>query len=493
MIRKFYKDAAFVGVTEVLIRLKGLVVLPLLTHHFGAVSFGAWSQVLVLVALVGPFIVLGSDSGFMRHAAGRDLETQKRCFSAWVLFLLGNAVLVCGALALLPEAITEVFFGEPAEYAPLIFLAAASLFLTALLNAARNWFLLQFRPRLYAVISVLQAAFGVLAVVAVLVLDQGVFELVVYTLIGDSAIALALYGFIGRTYGLARPDFSVLGPALKFGLPLVPAGFAMWGLNMMDRLFLVDYTTLAEVGVYSLVYTLGYMVITLLARPYRMMYPTMATTFYNQRKTAELQRIFNYSAGTVLALTVPAMVGLFVLRNPILALLAPPEFSAGAPLMALVTMGYILMIMASYYEVHLGLVFRQHWISVSVLVACAANFVLNMLLIPRYGMFGAAVATTASFAIQFVISFAVAQRHAVVKSDGVFAVKVVAASLLMGGVVSAARPVIFPGAQSLYWEVALMSLIGAVTFVAVMLALGALPRDKLRLAYDEIAVRFTGG
>ena len=74
MIRKFFKDAGFVSGSEVLLKLKGLIIIPLLTYHFGAVNYGVWSQVLILIAIIAPFVMLSTDSGFMRHAmifAGR--------------------------------------------------------------------------------------------------------------------------------------------------------------------------------------------------------------------------------------------------------------------------------------------------------------------------------------------------------------------------------------------------------------------------------------
>jgi len=481
MIRRFFKDAGFSGAAEVLIRLKGLVIMPLLTYHLGTVSYGAWSQVLVLVGILGPFVTLATESGFMRHAAGHPIEVQKRYFSGWLLYILVNASIVAGSLAVVRSYTAEVFFGDATTFAPFVLLASAILYFTAILNTARYWFLLRHSPRVYVVASVTQSALGVVAVIVTLIRKEGVYELVAYTLVGDVLLAAALFALIARRGEFTRPDLTIIRPALRFGLPLIPGALAVWALNMMDRLFLVHFASLADIGVYSLAYTLGYTVIPVLARPLRMMYPSIATAAYNQGRKDDLQRIFNYSAGAVLALTLPATVGMFVLGAPIVSILAPPEFASAAPLIGLVALGYVFMTMASYFELHLGFVFRQHWFSMSVIAAGLANFVLNLVLIPRYGILGAAIATTASFALQFLISLAVSQFQPLVRIDLVFIAKVMAASLIMGAIIIGLRILLFTQGANAYIEIVSIVVLGITVYCSVMYLIGAIPTEKLSI------------
>ena len=66
----------------------------------------------------------------------------------------------------------------------------------------------------------------------------------------------------------------------------MPAAYAMWALNVSDRVFLIRYRTLQEIGVYSLAYSLGYLSINLFFNPIWMMYPPAATKFWE-----ELQKV----------------------------------------------------------------------------------------------------------------------------------------------------------------------------------------------------------
>lgn len=70
MIRKYFKNAGLLAVTEGFLQLKGLLVIPFLTRHFGTLNYGVWSQVAVLINTVTPLIILGTDSAAMRLLPG---------------------------------------------------------------------------------------------------------------------------------------------------------------------------------------------------------------------------------------------------------------------------------------------------------------------------------------------------------------------------------------------------------------------------------------
>ena len=431
MIRRFFKNAGILIILELILKLKGLIIIPLLTRHFGTLDYGAWSQVLVLVNTVSPLIILGTDSGFIRHTSGKSLEEQKSSLSAWILFLLGTAVVVCVLLIGLRGGIARAFFNDT-SYTLFIPLACASMCFTMLLNCTKNWFKIHNNAKMYSKIFIYQALLNLAAVIVTLVGEKGVYELVVYTIVADSIVVLWFFVVIWHNYGWGSPDFSVLKPFLKFGLPLVPSGYAMWGLNSMDRIFLVHYGTLSDIGVYSLSYTLGYLIIQIFVNPVWTMYPNNAAELYNQGKTDELQMLFSYSMKIILVLCLPALVGLFVLGEPIISFFATEEFLAGAPLMAIITLGYLFLMLGSYYDTSVGLVFKQYYSTLSLGLACGVNLVLNLLLIPRYLILGAAVATCLSFLFHLAFIYWMARRHLWLKLGVLFPLKITGISLVLG-------------------------------------------------------------
>ena len=111
---------------------------------------------------------------------------------------------------------------------------------------------LTLRPWPYLVSSVLSAGRGRRRS-AIALVTTGAAELqeVQWGALTGAALA-GLYGLVvvRRELGLAYSRRE-LGVMLRYGLPLVPTGLALWGLSLLDRFILQRLDGLAEVGVYG--------------------------------------------------------------------------------------------------------------------------------------------------------------------------------------------------------------------------------------------------
>lgn len=492
MLRRLLKDAVPSGIADLFVRAKGLLVLPFLAHQLGPAEYGAWSQVQVFVAMVSPILFLGTEGGFIRLAAGRDLKVQLGFLSGWLVFLLVSCALATGVVVLSSGRVEALLFQTEGRYRTLVLLGLASLIMLAVLNAARSWYYLILQPRKVAHLSAVQTSLGIAAVFATIAIGGGVVEFLLLNLLADGlTAAIVVAGFV-RAYGIARPDYGVILPALRFGLPLVPAGFATWGLNMLDRLFLAEFRGVAEVGIYSLVYTVGVTAVALLVRPFRMLYPPMVAAQHAEGRHDELQQTFSHSAGAVLAVALPAIVGAHMVSRPLVALLAPPEFAAGSVLLAPVMAGYLLMVLSSYFENHLGLVYRQHWFTISTIAALAANVTFNFALIPPFGMAGAAGATVLSFGVQLLVSFTAAQRYFPVKLELAFPLRVLAASGVMGVILWVTGAFAHRADLGPALELAVQVPCGAAIYALLVPVFGIAPRDRVFGLIRRFAGRLRG-
>ena len=66
-VPRFFRNAAILATAEMVVRFKSLVVIPLLTRHFGEANDGAWAQVAVILAAVGPLATLATENSAMRY------------------------------------------------------------------------------------------------------------------------------------------------------------------------------------------------------------------------------------------------------------------------------------------------------------------------------------------------------------------------------------------------------------------------------------------
>jgi O-antigen/teichoic acid export membrane protein len=413
MSKNFFKNARLLAVTETLLKLKALIVIPLLTRHFGPLNYGIWGQVNILSASLLPLVVLGTDSGAIRFLPGLDLEEKKKSYLGWLCFLALSFLVMLVAISIFRNQVANFFFGQGSTYASFALIAMILLFTNLFLDSSRTWFRLNNFAKVFASVSIFQAVISFVSILIVYILRLDVKSLIFMTAGGDFVIALSLIGLFAFKFGLVKPNLKIIPKILRYGLPLMPIGYAMWGLNSMDRIFLARYSNLNEIGVYALVYSLGYSVIQVFVSPLYLMFPNTAAELFDNGSHLEISLLFQRTFLLICGLTFPCVAGLIVLGRPALLLLTTPAFVEGATIIPIITVGYVFHVLASFYDVLLGLVHRQYISTVSFVIAFVVNFVLNLVLIPRYFILGAAWATSIAFAIQFLfsLSFWAWQRH----------------------------------------------------------------------------------
>jgi O-antigen/teichoic acid export membrane protein len=484
-MRKFFRNAGVMAVAELIARLKGAIVLPILTRHLGPLDFGVWSQVSMIALLLSPLLSLGSEQGMLRILPGLPFEKQYRMFLAWIVTAVGGAAIFAALLILASSPISAIIFAD-VEYKRFVVLTAASLFTTLLPNAARAWLRIQNDGNTLAAATVAQAVLGIAAVLGAIGLGAGVYGLVLLTLGADLLLGLILLALIVRRSAWLAPDFSILRPSIRFGLPLLPAAYAIWGLNWMDRLFLVHYQTLEAIGIYSAAYGLGYLIIQVFVNPIWALYPNSVAELHNRGDSAGVDRLLHTISYGILVLSVPAIAGLWILCEPIMTVVAGPAFRPGAPVMPVVALAYLFHMLASFGDVAVGLAYRQHLATASTVVAMIANGCLNFLLVPRFGIMGAALATLGAFFVQLVFSTLMASRSGPFWTSfgGLYRVSAAAAVMTLAiGLLD--RSMQLSDVDRLVVFIPL----GAALYAVLAFAFGAIPRPYLKTALSWLAVQ----
>lgn len=461
------------ALTELALRLKSFVLLPVLSKYFGAVNFGVWAQVSVIVSMLSPVLAVGLDSAMLRFLPGKGPQEIARGFSSVTAYLILACIPIAALLWLAAGPIASAFF-TTAENARFVAICGALILVGLLLNQCRNVFRVAGSAKGYAAMALVQAATGVIVGVGVAIGRGTVWSVVWLTLLADAGLLLVAGGVIIRRFGLRRPDFGLLWGYLRFGLPLVPAGYAMWVLNSSDRLFIGHYGSLADLGVYSAVYSLGYMFIAVFFNPLWVMYPSAAAEAYNRGRIEEVGALFRSSTKAALGLIVPATVGFAVLSVPLLRLLTSAEFVRGASLVPIITAAYVLHMMSSYFDVSLGLVGKQVWSTISISIGMVVNIGLNLVFIPRWGILGAAITTLIGFSVQFALSASIGSKSIPLPFDLRFFLKALAACGVMAAVVDAIPVATHIGL------VPVAVVVGACVYVGVLMALRALSPADLR-------------
>jgi O-antigen/teichoic acid export membrane protein len=184
----------------------------------------------------------------------------------------------------------------------------------------------------------------------------------------------------------------------RFGLPLVPSALALWAINFIDRLFIAHYKGQTEVGVYSVAVRISSAIVFLMIA-FRTAWPAFAYSIEDDR---EARRTYSFVLTYLVVICSWVALALGALAPWLVDVLAPkPEFRRAAE--AVAPLAFAATAYAAYTVIAIGSGRARrtqlNWVVSGV--AAAINIALNVILIPPYGMIGAAISTLASYVALF--------------------------------------------------------------------------------------------
>ena len=196
-----------------------------------------------------------------------------------------------------------------------------------------------------------------------------------------------------------------LRDAMPYALPLVGVGVLNWIVNLGDRYIMLAYLDLKEIGLYSACYGLGSMPMTTLGGMVtRFFYPL----YFKKAATDDSIRV-DKKMVFLIGVTISLLGGCLLLffwiwGRQIVGLVLAESYRQGAVSLILwIGGGYLLLATAWAFDMFTYARSKTGVRALAFAVAAVGNIVLNLYLIPRQGIMGAAQATFFTFVLYFVV------------------------------------------------------------------------------------------
>lgn len=218
----------------------------------------------------------------------------------------------------------------------------------------------------------------------------------------------------------------------KFSIPMVVANLATWILSQSDLYVLELFHTSNDVGIYAINYKVAESSIFLLTSLFAFAFNPLAIIIW-EKKGEEASKDFLYK-GTryFFLLCLPAVVGISVLREPIIHVLVAPEYYDGVKVIPLVALGIFLLGIQERFGAGLSFLKKTYLHMCCIVIAGLINLGLNFILIPSYGYMAAAFTTLFSYAFLLILMIFVSRRFYVWKFPFKSIKKISLASIVMG-------------------------------------------------------------
>lgn len=467
----YAKDIGFVAGAQVAIALLQFARLPILTKWLGASLYGTWSLIWVTIVLITPLATLGLGMAIVRFlAAEKDVDRIRDRFLSVVLTVLAAGVLISLILILCSDLFAASIIGDISS-SHLIKLASFMVLTQALSQIGVAFFRTFRQMKWYSALTVAKAAAQVGAMACFLLSGWELTGVIIAVLASDILCLAVAFSIVLRQIGFRFPRFTEVRSYLKYGLPLIPTGAMLWIISSSDRYIIGYFMEAKDVGIYAAAYTLAHVLSLFLGPLQVVLLPTVSKS-YDDGDIAKTRTYLKYSLKYLMMLSIPAAFGLSILASPLLRILTTLEFTSGSIVIPFIVLGLVIF---EFHRISLYvfyLVKKTYWVVRLLSMSAALNIGLNLLLIPRLGILGAAVATLIAYGALGILTLMVSRRYLKFDLSLPFMAKGIFSSAIMALCIWMINP------QSLAWVI-ISIVLGAAVYFAVLLSVKGLSKGEI--------------
>jgi O-antigen/teichoic acid export membrane protein len=396
-LKRLGKHSAIYGLGGLVSRILAVLLLPLYTRFLTPSDYGKVETLIALTTVVGIVLRMGIHSAFFRfYFDSQESADRLRVVrtSFWFTMGMATAGLVAGLLLAAPLA--DVLFGSTDD-AELVMASFVGLWAGMNYEQLTSLFRVEERSVAFVSASIANIFLTIGATLLLVVaLEKGPVGVIVGNFTGTLIVYAVLVGYRREQLGLEF-DRGLLREMNRFGVPLIPTALFLWVTNFSDRLFLVRLADTDEVGLYSVGVRIASALVLLLTA-FRLAWPAFA---YSIGEDHEAKRTYAFVLTYLVALTTWVATGLALLSPWIVDWIAAPDFAESSRVVG--PLAFSTVAFAGYIVVAIGVgrAKRTQFNWVVTGAAALVNIALNLLLIPPYGMMGAAIATVAAYSTMF--------------------------------------------------------------------------------------------
>jgi len=227
-----------------------------------------------------------------------------------------------------------------------------------------------------------------------------------------------------------------------------------------------------SVGIYAAAYSIGSIAL-MLAGILGFVLPPTLSKLYDEGRMAEVKTLLNYSLKYMLLLVIPFVCGAAVLSKQVLGLFSTGEIAAhGYPIVPVVALASSFLCIGIPFEMILTLVKKTKIIGLAYALSAAVNIALNLLVVPVWGIFAAAVTTLVGYTLLVAIEVFFSLKEFRFDISWSSIVKSMAAAAVMTVVIWLMHP---QGA----WNTIITVLVGAAVYAAGLFLLKTFTRQEI--------------
>lgn len=389
-VKLFLENFLVYGFGGMISSVISLIMVPIITRLMSDSSYYGISDMSnTIVSFASSLALMGMfDAMYRMFFENEEREYRKSICSTAFVFSISMSLIIFFIMIALKSQLSQLFFGNP-NYYYLIYITA----ITALVGTTNNIISaptrMQNKRKIFLIMNIVTTIISYATSIPLLLKGHYIIALPLAGMI-SAILNESIFFILNKNYfSLKSVNLNHLKSLLKIGLPLMPNFLIYWIFNSSDKLMITNILGTGDTGIYSVGAKLGYasqLIYTAFAGGWQYF---AFSTMKEKNQVESNSKIFEYLG--IISFTLTMFV--FCLAKPIYQLIFTGEYVKGyivAPYLFLAPLLQMLFQVAS----NQFLIIKKTWPNIFILAGGAVvNIVLNIVLIPKIGIEGAAIAS----------------------------------------------------------------------------------------------------
>lgn len=408
-IKLIKKNLSALLVSEMLTRVMMLVFTIILARTYGKEQFGIYALALSIGGLFEIFFNMGLNTVFMQRVVGEKKSLQEELSVFLPLrILLSLASYVC--------FIAFIFLMGKSE-ATLESLALGGLYYTIASIVGFLWACFDAKQQM-------QYTAGIKLFQYIIIFGLGMFFLSfgypISSIVGAYVVSITLAGIL--TAIIIHKYFSKIKPYFETkkwreiiykGWPIALSGAFVFVYNYLDTIIISLNQGEQAVGLYQVSYKIIGTLFILSSIINQAYFPSLIETHHQEKE--KLLHIFDKALKSVFFWSVPISIGGVMLAERIILFIFGPEYAEATIVFRILIWNCIIYFASSAMTSLLYALGKQRDTLKVFFIGALVNTILNLFIIPRYGIEGAAITTLAAESAVLIGIYLLVKKYITVK------------------------------------------------------------------------------
>ncbi len=409
-MKRIVGGSFFIFFIAILSSIISFFIRILLANNLTLEEYGLFYAVFVFVSFFALFRNFGLGAALIKHVP--EFKVKEKFDTIKSTIFITSSLRICISVVfgilfyVLSDFLATYYFHNETASLILKFLAVFFI-LSVFIDITKNLFEAFQKPFWFPLVDFSKNIFLLTFILLFFYFGIGLFAPVLSHVLISFVIPLIFLPIVLSLFKFSKYKFVLSKELTKklflFGLPFVLISMAGIFIAQIDTLLLTYFRTLEEVGIYNVVLPFSLILLQFSSAISVILFP-MVSEFWAKGQRDKLVSAVNALYKYSFAFIVPLGFLVFSFTPSLLNLFFGEEYVVGTLAMRILLIGVIMYTVANVNQYVLAGIGKPKVTAKIVTVVALFNFFGNLLLIPIYGIVGAALMTTLSYFLSLILS-----------------------------------------------------------------------------------------